>query len=100
MSIVAATGTTTPGSAARPTATGTSLVSGTTSLDSDQPSDWQRDVDKLMLIDESRRVSRGGGRDGFDRICRAVYRCDSGPGWRCIYLGFRPAFRLKKKKKP
>jgi len=48
-SAVAAAGATTPVPAARPTATGTGQVSGSTTLDSAQPSDYSKNNKVLLL---------------------------------------------------
>jgi formylglycine-generating enzyme required for sulfatase activity len=88
-SSAAAAGTTTPGTAARPSASGASRASGTTTLGSDQPSDWQRDDDE--------RVYRGGGWCYLAWYCRATLRNWDEPGKRYYYLGFRPSFRLEKR---
>jgi formylglycine-generating enzyme required for sulfatase activity len=86
----AAAGSTSPGTAARPSASGACRASGSTTLESAHPSDWSRD-------DESERAHRGGCYSNDYWFCRAAIRNGNESGLRDYILGFRPSFRLVKR---
>ena len=51
------------------------------------------------MTKEIERIIRGGWWHNDARYCRAAYRNRDEPGLWNSYLGFRPAFRLKRVKR-